>query len=708
VKRRTRWLMVASMLLTLILLHSAAVASAPALSGAGTAQDTPPWLVMLRQGGVAYLLFASPPRIERYDMDAETWLADITLGGTPTALAVDGDGLYVALGSRAYRYNLDGSGETFLVDLGQDVADAQVAGPYLYLYSANPSSLVSIQKTSGIVVDTQDSWYRLQGLSIAPGIGKLFAHTVGIYPSDILATTLNADGTIGVTGDSPYHGDYPGATQTYVLPGEARVAENSGILYNTNDLTYSNSLAGAFTDLAFYGDLPIVLRGNDLVAYSNAFQETGRYTPAVTPLRIAVWGDAVFGFSGDAAGAEVAKIPIRLLGPVQPGEPVDPNGLAYEPDEFALGQGEILYILSRAHLSVFRWSVAQRRYLDTIPLAETPRFMAYSMDTDRLYFAYPSGRMTQIRLADSIAEQPFASLPQQSRGLATAGAYVFACDPSGAWESHYTYSPEGALVSSKDWNYYSREYTWSATNRKMYHFRDDTSPNDLIWEEIGIDGVLGRQQDSPYHGEVSAQTPIRVAPDGSVVVLGSGQMYDATSLAQIGHLSNEIADATWSGSQLYTLRSILELTQLQEWESSYTLVQTKQFAGTPLAMFPVTEGILVVTSYAGQPRFSIWNDDLQEIYHLPIAGFTASPTSGHVPLTVTFANETVGGSYTSSSWDFGDGTSSDQKDPTHTYTHSGTFTVTLTVTGPNGSDVVEKGELVTALPVLVHLPIVIR
>ena len=94
------------MLLALILSHSAALSSAPGLGGLGP-QTAPPWLAMRRQAAIAYLLFASPPRIARYNMESEAWLPDITLGGTPTALAVDGAGLYVACGSRIVRYNLD-------------------------------------------------------------------------------------------------------------------------------------------------------------------------------------------------------------------------------------------------------------------------------------------------------------------------------------------------------------------------------------------------------------------------------------------------------------------------------------------------------------------------------------------------------------------------------------------------------------------------
>ncbi len=79
-----------------------------------------------------------------------------------------------------------------------------------------------------------------------------------------------------------------------------------------------------------------------------------------------------------------------------------------------------------------------------------------------------------------------------------------------AWVSHFTYSPEGVLISWEDWNYHSYEYVWSAANRRMYHLRDGTSPNDLLWEEIDINGVLGLQEDSPYHSIAGISHPIWV------------------------------------------------------------------------------------------------------------------------------------------------------------------------------------------------------
>lgn len=69
----------------------------------------------------------------------------------------------------------------------------------------------------------------------------------------------------------------------------------------------------------------------------------------------------------------------------------------------------------------------------------------------------------------------------------------------------------------------------------------------------------------------------------------------------------------------------------------------------------------------------------------PLASFTASPTSGVAPLTVTFSGGGTG-SISGYAWDFGDGTTSTQQNLTHSYGAAGSYTVTLTVTGPGGSN----------------------
>ena len=76
-----------------------------------------------------------------------------------------------------------------------------------------------------------------------------------------------------------------------------------------------------------------------------------------------------------------------------------------------------------------------------------------------------------------------------------------------------------------------------------------------------------------------------------------------------------------------------------------------------------------------------------------MADFTANPTSGSVPLTVTFTNTSTGA--TTYVWNLGDGTVLTDPDPTHTYTEIGTYTVTLTATGPGGSDTLTRTNYIT-------------
>jgi PKD repeat protein len=77
----------------------------------------------------------------------------------------------------------------------------------------------------------------------------------------------------------------------------------------------------------------------------------------------------------------------------------------------------------------------------------------------------------------------------------------------------------------------------------------------------------------------------------------------------------------------------------------------------------------------------------------PAADFTATPTAGLYPMTVTFTDASAG-NVSTYYWNFGDGTYSALENPVHTYTWPGTFTVSLTVTGPGGSDTETKTSLI--------------
>lgn len=81
----------------------------------------------------------------------------------------------------------------------------------------------------------------------------------------------------------------------------------------------------------------------------------------------------------------------------------------------------------------------------------------------------------------------------------------------------------------------------------------------------------------------------------------------------------------------------------------------------------------------------------------PVANFVGSPLSGDTPLTVNFTDQSTG-EVTSWAWTFGDEGTSPLQNPSHQYTTAGTFTVTLTVTGPGGDDLKTRTDYITVNP----------
>ena len=77
------------------------------------------------------------------------------------------------------------------------------------------------------------------------------------------------------------------------------------------------------------------------------------------------------------------------------------------------------------------------------------------------------------------------------------------------------------------------------------------------------------------------------------------------------------------------------------------------------------------------------------------ANFSATPSSGPAPLHVTFSNQSSG-DFTTSLWNFGDGSSSTSTSPSHDYSLPGIYTVTLSVSGPGGSHSLVRSNYINA------------
>ncbi|MEM7625302.1 MAG: hypothetical protein AAF333_06715 [Planctomycetota bacterium] len=586
---------------------------------------------------VSYVLIENSPRVERYDIASETWLSPVALTNAPgpaTKLHVDDEGIYVAFGKSVYRYNLDGSNPVHLINTEHAVRAIHSDGNLLFINQSSGlyARFISIDKTDNLILDTFSNYVdSVYGSSIATDINFIFGRSSGISPADITFVSYADDGTFISGGDSPYHGAYPSASQTWVFPDGAKVVDGSGTIYSTSGLTRLNSFGTQVDDIDFLGqDIPIVLNDNTLTSFTSGILPAGSYTLGYTPSDIFVNDENVVTFTYDVnspTGVQVRLVSLAELSPPTPGQPVDPVGLPYTPDQVEQAADGTVLLYSKSHQSIFRWDPDTQSYGQTIPLIGTASYMTYSSETNTAYLAYESGLIRKIDMdAAEPTEEPFAVLPSRPLGLSTAGSYVFAVDPSGAWVSHYTFASDGTLVDSEEWNYSSKEFVWSEVNQKMYFFRDGTSPNDLLWEEINADGstypglapgAIGAKRDSPLHSSAGFTHPIRVAPDGSVVVLGSGSIHDATTLARLPQaLSNGFTDADWLNENLYTIRTIAGVTQIQQWNGdNYQWQQAVQTAGTAHTLQAVDENRLlsITLDDEGIPELTLLSSALEKI-----------------------------------------------------------------------------------------------
>lgn len=107
---------------------------------------------------------------------------------------------------------------------------------------------------------------------------------------------------------------------------------------------------------------------------------------------------------------------------------------------------------------------------------------------------------------------------------------------------------------------------------------------------------------------------------------------------------------------------------------------------------PVTVQFLVLDTEAGVATGSFNVNVLSP----PAADFTTDTTYGPATLTVNFT-DLSSGDVDTWAWDFGDSGASTVQNPTHDYTAPGSYNVSLTATGPGGSDTMTKHAYIRVL-----------
>ncbi|TET83275.1 MAG: PKD domain-containing protein, partial [Desulfobacteraceae bacterium] len=125
-----------------------------------------------------------------------------------------------------------------------------------------------------------------------------------------------------------------------------------------------------------------------------------------------------------------------------------------------------------------------------------------------------------------------------------------------------------------------------------------------------------------------------------------------------------------------------------EWQNSHT-EDVDWYDCTSAHSQPLNANRKAYAAWWLWARLAGWNPS-----DAPVANFSGTPTTGIAPLEVSFADSSTG-EIDTWSWTFGDGGSSTAQHPTYTYDDPGTYTVSLAVTGPSGSDTETENNYIT-------------
>jgi hypothetical protein len=272
----------------------------------------------------------------------------------------------------------------------------------------------------------------------------------------------------------------------------------------------------------------------------------------------------------------------------------------YTPDQIA-NAGNVVYLLSRTNQRIYRYSMTSGQYLNPYIVGINQGFstlaptkIAYSAAHQRLYVSYENGAIRYFDVtAPSPAETVFVNGIGAVTALASVGNYVLAQGGGGTWGTQYFYDAAGTLTDQYDNAWYTTEFAWDPVSSRVYFNRSGVSPGDLHYEVINqATGEVTSAGETPYHGEIGAYPPVRVSPDGSRILLGSGDLIDRTTLQIVGRLAGGVTDAQWKDDVLVTLDSTDRVAILNG--RTYAELRAYPYTGTPLrVVFGTTEAYLV-------------------------------------------------------------------------------------------------------------------
>ena len=309
---------------------------------------------------------------------------------------------------------------------------------------------------------------------------------------------------------------------------------------------------------------------------------------------------------------------------------------AFSPDGVFADANGYIYSFSIEHNRIFVWSTTQEQYIAPILLTGGHALsVVYSQAHDRLYIAYEKGKVTFIDMSGNRDEQDFTHIDGDIQQLMSVGEFLLV-----STRLDFIYDANGRQLDSRGGYIFPINMAWDNVNHRLFRIGDGNYPDDLYSVEVDqITGQFNNAMESPYHNDYSLYGPIRVSPDGNLVLLGSGNYFSTDDLIWRGSTAtfgnaqwlsnNALLFASQDESRIALKRINLQNQVIEELSLNGELVSLTKAGDNIYIVSQVDEALVYTLFVANDDTDGDGVPNLEDAFPLDVAASVDSDLDGY-------------------------------------------------------------------------------
>ena len=325
-----------------------------------------------------YFLSESPNKIMVYDLDNKTFEEEIALSATPTAFTVTEDVIYIGYGRVLKWISLDDNVETYIRNTVENIETMATSEDRLFLIDASEKlTTLNLNSFHSLYTQSVYSGSTNRKLTYSSGQQALYVRN---GDNTIRKFELNEEGKVLRTLSQSRSYNENKYTDYVLNPFENTVHVNIGKSLIAFDLSLLPKTPSF--DYATFAKANLVGCDQDkFVVYNQVMEIQHEQLLTAGCDGIAYYSGNVFVFDYSNVNAVQADYyDVSELHLVEVGESHDPEFLNFQYDLVETGLDNIVYLYDRETLSLYRWSLTDSKYLESISLKKPITSMAMDVN----------------------------------------------------------------------------------------------------------------------------------------------------------------------------------------------------------------------------------------------------------------------------------------------------------------------------------------